>query len=188
MAIRLTLWSSLATDGRGSEWTAIRKQLAGSLLSLSVKMSYHQISWSLKATRSAIKWSYRFEIWQEPTKFYSNQTILNSYLACSRYCKIWRLDFSLLGEWRLRLPSSFYQYGCKLSCLQNIPCNMCEVCWLFCVRYIIDFNGMMMSSNGNIFSASLAFCAGNSPVTGEFPVQRPVMQGFDVFFDLRLNQ
>ena len=33
------------------------------------------------------------------------------------------------------------------------------------------------------FSASLAFCAGNSPVTGEFPVQRPVMRGFDVFFD-----
>ena len=38
------------------------------------------------------------------------------------------------------------------------------------------------------FSASLAFCAGNSPVTGEFPVQRPVTQSFDVFFDLRLNK
>ena len=38
------------------------------------------------------------------------------------------------------------------------------------------------------FSALLAFCAGNSSVTGEFPAQRPVTRGFDVFFDLRLNK
>ena len=38
------------------------------------------------------------------------------------------------------------------------------------------------------FSALLAFCAGNSPVTGEFPAQRPVMQSFDVFFDLRMSK
>ena len=35
------------------------------------------------------------------------------------------------------------------------------------------------------FSTSLALCAGNSPVTGEFPSQRPVTRSFDVFFDLR---
>ena len=33
------------------------------------------------------------------------------------------------------------------------------------------------------FSALLAFCAGNSPITGEFAAQRPVTRGFDVFFD-----
>ena len=38
------------------------------------------------------------------------------------------------------------------------------------------------------FSALLAICAGNSPVPGEFPAQRPVTQSFDVFFDLRLNK
>ena len=37
-------------------------------------------------------------------------------------------------------------------------------------------------------SALLAFCAGNSPVTGEFPAQKPVTRSFDVFFDLQLNQ
>ena len=37
------------------------------------------------------------------------------------------------------------------------------------------------------FSALLAFCAGNSPVPGEFPSQRPVTRSFDVSFDLRLN-
>ena len=38
------------------------------------------------------------------------------------------------------------------------------------------------------FSALLALCAGNSPVTGEFPAQRPVTRSFDVFFDLWLNK
>ena len=34
------------------------------------------------------------------------------------------------------------------------------------------------------FSALLAICAGNSPVSGEFPAQRPVTQTFDVFYGL----
>ena len=33
----------------------------------------------------------------------------------------------------------------------------------------------------------LALCAGNLPVTGEFPSQRPVTRSFDVFLDLRLT-
>ena len=32
-----------------------------------------------------------------------------------------------------------------------------------------------------LFSALLAFCAGNSPVYGEFPAQRPVTRSFDIF-------
>ena len=38
------------------------------------------------------------------------------------------------------------------------------------------------------FSALLAICVGNSPVTGEFPAQKSVTRSFDVFFDLRLNK
>ena len=37
------------------------------------------------------------------------------------------------------------------------------------------------------FSALLVLLAGNSPATGEFPSQRSVTPGFDVFFDLRLK-
>ena len=44
----------------------------------------------------------------------------------------------------------------------------------------------MTSSNGT-FSALLALCEGNSPVTGEFPTQRLAKRSFDVFFDLRPN-
>ena len=38
------------------------------------------------------------------------------------------------------------------------------------------------------FSALLVFCAGNSPVPGEFPSQRPVTRSFDVFCHLCLNK
>ena len=38
------------------------------------------------------------------------------------------------------------------------------------------------------FSALLAICAGNSPVPGEFPTQRPVTRSFDIYFDLHPNK
>ena len=38
------------------------------------------------------------------------------------------------------------------------------------------------------FSALLALCEGNSPVTGEFPSHRPATRSLDVLFDLRLNK
>ena len=34
------------------------------------------------------------------------------------------------------------------------------------------------------FSTSLALCAGNSPVPGEVPSQRPMTRSFEIFFDL----
>ena len=46
---------------------------------------------------------------------------------------------------------------------------------------------MMTSSNGNMFRIT-GFCAGNWPVTSEFPSHRPVTRSFDVFFDLCLNK
>ena len=39
-----------------------------------------------------------------------------------------------------------------------------------------------------VFSALLAHCAGNSPVTGDFAAQRPSNADFDVFFDVSLNK
>ena len=38
------------------------------------------------------------------------------------------------------------------------------------------------------FSALLAIYAGNSPVPGKFPAQRPVTRSLDVYFDLRPNK
>ena len=45
---------------------------------------------------------------------------------------------------------------------------------------------MMASSNGNIFRVT-GPCAGNSPVTGESPLQRPMTELW-CFFDLCLNK
>ena len=49
-------------------------------------------------------------------------------------------------------------------------------------------NGSWWHHQMEIFSALMAICAGNSPVTAEFLAQRAVMRSSDVFFDLRLNQ
>ena len=38
------------------------------------------------------------------------------------------------------------------------------------------------------FSALIALCEGNAPVTGEFPAQGPVARSFEVFFDLHMNK
>ena len=57
--------------------------------------------------------------------------------------------------------------------------------WSYSKQLLLFY--MMTSSNGNI-SALLALCARNSPVTGEFPGQRPMTRSFDVFFDLHLNK
>ena len=76
--------------------------------------------------------------------------------------------------------------------------------WKFFERWIINWPCLKKNSIGTgevlittttwwrhhveTFSALLAICAGNSPVTGEFPAQRPVTRSFDVFCDLRLNK
>ena len=64
---------------------------------------------------------------------------------------------------------------------------------LYFLTYCHIFQGQwaiydMMTSRHQMetFSMLLAICAGNSPVPGEFPTQRPVTRSFDVFFDLRL--
>ena len=53
--------------------------------------------------------------------------------------------------------------------------------------YPLNYAHMMTLSNGNFFTL-LALYAGNSPVTGEFPSQRPVRRSFDALFDVRLNK
>ena len=68
--------------------------------------------------------------------------------------------------------------------------------WVFayqkaeCVRIKDQFFGQFpwWRHQMKTFSASLAFCVGNSPVNDEFPSERPVKRSFDVIFDVRLNQ
>ena len=54
-------------------------------------------------------------------------------------------------------------------------------------RYVWLCDGSWWRHQMETFSALLAICAGNSPVPGEFPAQRPVTRSFDIFYDLRPN-
>ena len=60
--------------------------------------------------------------------------------------------------------------------------------WLVHTPYIAVTGSSWWRHQMETFSALLAIGAGNSPVTGEFPIQRPVTRSFDVFFDLRLSK
>ena len=67
--------------------------------------------------------------------------------------------------------------------------------WLFHEGYTTDHSTwspfyelhIMASSNGTIFRVTRRFFAGNSSVTGEFLLQRPMTRSFDILFDLHLN-
>ena len=61
---------------------------------------------------------------------------------------------------------------------------LCYVLHKVSIRWVCSWWRNQMET----YYALLAFCAGNSPVTGEFPSQRPVTRSFDSFFDLRLNK
>ena len=81
-----------------------------------------------------------------------------------------------------------------------LPAVLCyKICIWFCFSFVLLwlYYELMMDScdftpwwrhQMETSSALLAICAGNSPVTGEFPAQRPVTRSFDVFLDLRLNK
>ena len=55
-------------------------------------------------------------------------------------------------------------------------------------HWVVVYSSPWWRHQMEIFSALLAFSAGNSPVPGEFPAQRPATRSFDVFFGLRLNK
>ena len=76
---------------------------------------------------------------------------------------------------------TFIQNG--LFPLEYIPRNMYTCSALLCYVLVAGWRHQMET-----FSVLLALSAGNSPITGEFPAQRPVMRSFDVIFDLRLNK
>ena len=75
-------------------------------------------------------------------------------------------------------PSQIQGSGCAIS-------NLISECYgsdaITCHRNVWWRHQM------ETFSASLALCQGNSPVTGEFHSQRPVTPSFDVSVDLRMN-
>ena len=89
---------------------------------------------------------------------------------------------NLCCSWSIAFYSSFHLFNIKNK-------------WLI-LSFVIAFHCQLPSFHCSTwwrhqmetFSALLAICAGYSPVTGEFPAQRPVTWSFDVFFDLLLSK
>ena len=71
-------------------------------------------------------------------------------------------------QWQQSLPSKWSSCFCRVVIIL-----ICSPWW----RHQME-----------TFSALLVTWAMNSPVTGEFPAQRPVTRSFDFFFDLHLNK
>ena len=87
-------------------------------------------------------------------------------------------------------------------CKYCLICTYCYPSWRPCFMHVIKqrirdcaHNANTIGSHNNVancntwwrhqmetFSALLAICAENSPVTGEIPAQRPVTRNFGVFF------
>ena len=76
----------------------------------------------------------------------------------------------------------------NLAHVQDIPkicySSCCAVVWYIDRGYLTNcyIFSAWWRHQMDIFSALLAVCTGNSPVTGEFPAKRPVTRSFDIFF------
>ena len=75
----------------------------------------------------------------------------------------------------------------------HVPTNVTKIhIHIVAFSYWINVNSTNVSEwwchQIETFRALLDHYAGNSPVIGEFPSQRTVTQGFDVFFDQRLKK
>ena len=109
---------------------------------------------------------------------------LKHTIKSTRRC--WPADWTVLIDWHLMLSVWFILVDPLLVHKMEIyfvrapqPMNVTGM-------FLFYFH-MMTSSTGNIFCVTGPLW-GNSPVTGEFPSQRPVTRSFDVLCYLHLNK
>ena len=145
----------------------------GKSVSVSHRASYHKISQSLVAKDWCMHFCNCFGTWQtfqqqcceRVGQFFIGISISTSIQEDSRQLRCYDVTSDLL-----KLASGLGRTGGREIVL--FPMNQ-YTCW---------------RPQMKTFSVFLALCVGNSPVTIEFPSQRPVTRSFDVYFDLRLNK
>ena len=106
-------------------------------------------------------------------------------------------------QWQVIIPQrigEFYYYWCRHEWSVYVTYSLPMICVSYRHLHVdglvqdcsnssaLTVDMMTSSDQMETFSALLAICAGNSPVPGEFPTQRPVTRSFDIFFDLRQNK
>ena len=120
------------------------------------------------------------------------------YLALPAYPRLYRSEVQTTSESEFCVGSSFQvidgqsiitksrgvcMHVCMYGCMYVWMDGWMDACRVVSFRTISWWRHKMEA-----LSALLALCAGNSPVIGEFPSQRPVTRSFDVFFDLPANK
>ena len=116
-----------------------------------------------------------FGYWGPPRDSTVGSWVRVSVLQFSR-CQLQAIQM----EWNIKLVAIF-------KILQHIMTQLAYIApVLFRDYYYINISWWRYQME--TFSASLAIYAGNSPVTGEFPTQRPVTRSLGVFFYLRPNK
>ena len=83
-----------------------------------------------------------------------------------------------------RWPVNFTRVRTKMR--KAVPISWLSLSWFEGRLYTGSRLSTWWRHQMETFSALLAICAGNSPVSGEFPAQRPVTRSFDVFLDVRI--
>ena len=95
-------------------------------------------------------------------------------------------DITLIPKSWFHLPSVFREYAVSssitLHCIisAHIPASLYPP--------HTNSTGTWWRHQMETFSTLLSLCAGNSPITGEFPSQRPVTRSFDVSLICALNK
>ena len=111
--------------------------------------------------------------------------------CCGDPCKIW-LSLNGSNRYVCFINTVNREIDERSFCnphLQAVFSTIMLSCNILTHRFMRFFDELRPESLQNpMMSALLAICAGNSPVPGEFPAQRPVARSFDVFFDLRVNK
>ena len=129
---------------------------------------------------------------------YLIRTIIATYMMTSSNGNIFHVTGPLCGECKrtfeinTRLASVTMVFSRRLPLLWNFHPHCCPIDgdippWRIFVPFPLAFLHECFTPwwrhQMETFSVLLALCAGNSPITGEFPAQRPVTRSFDVSFD-----
>ena len=114
-----------------------------------------------------IHFSHGTRIWPRCSNCLCSSLYFNSGAFCFQSCDLAiSVSLCLMGQYTISTPGEKRQH--------DIMASRRGTAWW---RHQME-----------TFSALLALCAGNSPVTGEFPEQRPVTLSIDIFFVLHLNK
>ena len=134
-----------------------------------------------------------------PQKFLSSNHLLKWRMRSSRLTALYELLVPLCGSSRSGIHcDNLCGNGGSIWILKTQPIHsfsVTSVCFIMyssriiipCLLWFI-FSAASWCHQMETFSTWWVLCAVNSPVTGEFPSQRPVTWSFDVFFDLLLNK